>query len=236
MVSIMIGSGLVLTVTAGAAAGWLLHARWMQPLERARSWQEQHRREEADLSGPCIRSTFSLALSHRLAESKRRDDPLSVILLRIDDYQRLCDRHGLHTSRLVLEAAGKLFTASVRAMDWVARLDATTFALLLPNTALVHARGVAERLRTSAAASKLTVATDHVQVTISAGVAAATLTDTANDVLRRAEEAMEAAIQTGGNRSYAHTGQQLEAVRLAPDPSRVTDACCRRSSVPGLTR
>jgi diguanylate cyclase (GGDEF)-like protein len=226
MLWILIGSAMILTIAAGMAAGWLLHTRWMQPLEPSRTGQEGfHQQEEARLSGPGVRSTFCLALGHRLAESKRRDDPLCVILLRIDGYATLCDRHGLHTTRLVLEAAGRFLTASVRAMDWVARLDATTFALLLPNAPLVHARGVAERLRTTTAASTLTVADDRVPVTISAGIAGAMLADTASNILRRAEEAMEAAIEAGGNRSYAHTGRQLEPVPLA---SHVP--CCATTS------
>jgi hypothetical protein len=38
---------------------------------------------------------------------------------------------------------------------------------------------------------------------------------------------MQAAIEAGGNRSYAHTGQHLEPVRVAPDSrSRTTTPSC----------
>jgi diguanylate cyclase (GGDEF)-like protein len=226
MSSTIIGSVVALMALAGGAAGWLLHACVVRRLERAGKDQERREQEEANLVAPCIRNTFCLALGHRLAESKRRGDPLSLILVRIDNYRRLYDRHGFHTSRSSLETTGKFLTASVRAMDWVARFDATTFALLLPDTALVHATGVAERLRTGIAARDLAIAGDHVQLTISTGTTATTLGDSGSTMLCRAEEAMEAAIQAGGNRSYAHVGRQLQPVQTAADPpERCKERC-----------
>ena len=102
----------------------------------------------AETAMPSVRTTFSLALGHRLAESARSGDPLSLILVRIDNYQAVYDHYGLQASNQILDAAGTFFVGSVREMDWVARFDRTTFAFLLPRTAHANALRVAERMRT----------------------------------------------------------------------------------------
>ncbi len=85
MSSIIIGLVLALTALAGAAAGWVLHVCVVRRLGRAEKAPELREQQESDPAAPCVRTTFCLALDHRLAESKRRGDPLSVILARIDN-------------------------------------------------------------------------------------------------------------------------------------------------------
>jgi diguanylate cyclase (GGDEF)-like protein len=163
-----------------------------------------------ETAAPCVRNTFSLALGHRLAESARRGDPLSVILVRIDNYQNLGDRYGLQVGNQILDAAGKFFIASVRAMDWVARFDMTTFAFLLPNTAHANALRVAERLRTTISFAGKSIDGSPIPLTLSLGTTEAQLGDGSEATLRRAEEAMNASIRTGGNCIHSQAGGRLE--------------------------
>ncbi len=172
--------------------------------------EEQGRHNET--AAPSVRNTFSLALRHRLAESARRGDPLSMILVRIDDYQGLRDRYGLQAGNQILDAAGKFFLASVRGTDWVARFDMTTFAFLLPNTAHDCALRVAERLRRTVSSASLSVKGSLIPLTLSLGTTEAVLGDSSEALLRRAEEAMHASIRTGGNRVHCHAGGRLETV------------------------
>ncbi len=146
-----------------------------------------------------VRNTFSLALGHRLAESARSGDPLSLILVRIDNYEAVRDRHGLQATNQILDAAGKFFIASVRGMDWVARFDMTTFALLLPKTAHTNALYVAQRLRTTVSSAALSKDKTPIPLTLSLGTTEAALGDSSETFLRRAEEALNASLRTGGN-------------------------------------
>jgi len=164
----------------------------------------------SETAAPCVRNTFSLALAHRLAESARRGDPLSLILLRIDNYQGLCDRHGIAAGNQILDAAGKFFIASVRGMDWVARFDVTTFAFLLPNTAQAQALHVAERLRTTVFSANLSVDGAPIPLTLSLGTTQSLHGDSSEAIIRRAENALQASIRTGGNRIHCHAGGRLE--------------------------
>jgi diguanylate cyclase (GGDEF)-like protein len=168
-----------------------------------------------ELAVPCVRNTFSLALGHRLTESARRGDPLSVILVRIDNYQDLSDRHGVQFGNQILDAAGKFFIASVRGMDWVARFDATTFAFLLPNTSIANGWCVAERLRKTASATNLSVDGTSVPITLSLGITENQPGDSSQAILHRAEDAMNASIRTGGNCIHSHAGGSLETAPAA---------------------
>jgi diguanylate cyclase len=162
-----------------------------------------------------VRKTFSLALAHRLAESTRRGDSLSLVLARIDNFESLADRHGLQQCNELLEAVGKFFIASVRGMDWVARFDAATFAFLLPNTPHAGALRVAERLRTTTAAAGPTVGGAQVGLTLSLGTTVFMVDDTSEAILRRAEDAMNASVRAGGNCIRSYVVGQFEAVGVA---------------------
>jgi len=154
----------------------------------------------SEAAAPCVRNTFLLALAHRLAESARRGDPLSVILARVEEFQSLAERYGLQAGNEVLNAVGRLFIRSVRAMDWVARFDATTFAFLFPNTTYANALRIVERLRATVSAAGFAVDGTPVHVTLSLGTTELASGDTAEAILGRAEEALGAALQVGGNR------------------------------------
>lgn len=161
--------------------------------------------DEGDRIGPCSRNTFCMVLEHRLAELRRNGVPLSIVLARLDNYPRICGLYGTDAGSLVLQAAAKFFVAAVREMDWVARFDATTFAILLPGASLRNAQGVAERLRAGVAGASLSVDRRPLEVTIVTGTAEATPGDDGDTLLRRAEAATEAARPAGGNRSYSDT-------------------------------
>jgi diguanylate cyclase (GGDEF)-like protein len=166
-------------------------------------------------AGPCVRKTFSLALGHRLAESVRRGDLMSLVLARIDNFENFAERHSLQKSNEILEAVGKFFIASVRGMDWVARFDTSTFAFLLPNTAHAGALRVAERLRTTTLAAGPTVGNMQVRLTLSLGTTESTLDDTSESILRRAEDAMEASVRAGGNCIRSYVVGQCETAGMA---------------------
>jgi diguanylate cyclase (GGDEF)-like protein len=170
---------------------------------------------DGETSTPCVRKTFALALGHRLAESRRRGDPLSLILARIDSYEKLAELHDMQASNEILEAVGKFFIASVRGMDWVARFDAATFAFLLPNTPHTGALQVAERLRTTTSAASPKMGAAEVSFTLSIGTTEFMLGDSGEAILRRAEDAMNASVRSGGNCIRSYVVGQFETAEVA---------------------
>ena len=206
-----------LMLAVGVFSGWSLRGRCLGRSvaeHQLDSFQPGRKKDDSadETSTPCVRNTFSLALSHRLAESARHGDPLSLIIVRIDDYHAMRDHFGLNACNQILDAVGKFFIASVRASDWVARFDMTTFAFLLPKTDDSNAQAVAERLLTSISSASLTANGILAPLTLSLGTTEAVRGDSSDAILRRAEEALEVAIKKGGNRIHRHLCNQLPSV------------------------
>jgi len=160
---------------------------------------------------PCVRNTFALALDRHLPDAARRGDPLSVVLVAIDNARDLSDGCRVRIGDETLETVGKTFIASVRATDCVARFDATTFAFLLTDTEHASALMVAERLRKVVSAVALPAGAGSIRLTLSIGTSDFVLGDSSASILRRAEEAMIAAAQAGGDCIRSRLGGQFHA-------------------------
>ncbi|MBN2700223.1 MAG: GGDEF domain-containing protein, partial [Methylothermaceae bacterium] len=103
--------------------------------------------------------------------SLRHGHDLSVVLLDLDHFKRLNDNHGHAAGDAVLKAVAKVLGAVVREQDVIARWGGEEFILLLPETDLSSAAGLAERLREAIARSRVTVNGRPLGVTASVGVA-----------------------------------------------------------------
>jgi diguanylate cyclase (GGDEF)-like protein len=138
------------------------------------------------------------------AHAGRALSPLSVVLIDLDRFSLLNDRHGHSHGDRALTAFGRLLGEAVRASDFAARLGGTEFLIALPDTDRLGAIEVAEKLRGRLERTPL-VATGP--ITASFGVAS--LPEDAVDVeqlLRRADRALHLAKVQGRNRVVAaHT-------------------------------
>ena len=162
-------------------------------------------------AAPCVRNTFRLALDRLLPEAARRGESFSLLLVSVENVRGTSDPEKLRLAAAKLEAAGQVFIASVRSTDWVARFDATTFAFLLPGAA--HAGGliVAERLRRKLSIATLPAGSSPLRLTVSIGATNFVPGDDSASILHRAEEALHAAIESGGNCIRSRLGDRVEA-------------------------
>jgi diguanylate cyclase len=167
-----------------------------------------HRDDE--LGRICDRDAFRTIVGRRLAEWTRGGAPVSVLLLRVDHYQHLLAEHGKPACRAVFRALSQFLHAAIRDMDLLACYDAATFAVLLPQADPVAAAAVAERLGAAIAQCRLPLEHREVAFTVSLGGATATRDDDVPGLMRRADDALEAAVQSGGNCCYYHNGQWSE--------------------------
>ena len=77
----------------------------------------------------------------------RSDETLTLVLIDIDDFKKLNDRLGHSTGDRVLVAVAETMHDVIRGTDYVARYGGEEFALILPDTSVEGAVGLAERLR-----------------------------------------------------------------------------------------
>jgi diguanylate cyclase len=97
------------------------------------------------------RSTFIQVLKRRVTESHRFGIPLSVIHLRIEEYEAVCRLYGQAIGRHALEAAASVLEKTLRVMDVLARLDNGEFIAMLPGNTSTDADQLTKRMRVALA-------------------------------------------------------------------------------------
>ena len=153
---------------------------------------------------------FSSAMDDALDEWRVDGAVPSILLIQINGFSDVVAKHGTQAGTLMLSATLQFLQAATRRSDQVAYYGAETFAMLLPDTSPARATGIAERLREAIAECLLPVDAAEIRFTISSGGAEATTGDDSAQLLIRAQEALDAANQSGGNCTYFHNGQWSE--------------------------
>jgi len=86
-------------------------------------------------------------LAQEVARALDREDPLSLLLVDIDELDRIVRLYGRETGDGVICMVGRILGRTVRALDWVARCGESDFAVVLPGTNVEGAMVAAHRLR-----------------------------------------------------------------------------------------
>jgi len=148
------------------------------------------------LTGFLNRRQFRIQLQDA-CEQSRGEQPMSLLLLDLDHFKQINDRHGHLAGDQVLANVSKVLREQVGDHGELGRLGGEEFAVLLPNMALAEAAEWAERLR--AAVERRAI--DPGPITVSIGVAewCDELSDAAS-MLERADGALYLAKHGGRNR------------------------------------
>jgi diguanylate cyclase (GGDEF)-like protein/PAS domain S-box-containing protein len=161
------------------------------------------------LTGLCNHRAFHDLLRAETSRARRYDRSVAVVLIDLDGFKGVNDRHGHQTGdRLLIDVAGALEEV-VRETETVARLGGDEFALLLPETGLHGAYLIAERVRARVGA--LPQAAAH-GVTVSAGVADLGQAETADELIRLADGALYWSKVHGRDRVSAYDPERIEAL------------------------
>ena len=133
---------------------------------------------------------------------------LSVLMVDIDNFKEFNDKFGHVTGDSALRVVASAIKQSVRETDLIARYGGEEFAIILPNTALVEAVEVGERLRKAVMARKLKRRSTGEMlgvVTVSAGAASCRSDDTSRSLVDRADACLYQAKSMGRNRTCSET-------------------------------
>ncbi|WP_232304084.1 GGDEF domain-containing protein [Pseudofrankia sp. DC12] len=169
-----------------------------------------------------------------LIRARRAGRPLSVLLVDIDHFKQVNDRHGHLFGDTVLVAVAEALRAATRPWDLVGRFGGEEFVVLLAEVDLVTAAEIAERIRRQVAAARcpldLTALDgDAVSVTVSVGAAVCEHSAGLAEALEAADAALYRAKAAGRNRiRVADTAVPVEtgdhAGEVAPPPLPVQTA------------
>jgi diguanylate cyclase (GGDEF)-like protein len=138
------------------------------------------------------RRGFERELKRSLAYVKRYGATAALIFLDLDDFKPVNDRHGHAAGDAVLKAIAAALCSRVRASDVVARIGGDEFAVLLWNISAADARAKAAALEAAAYATPVVWGRSTLAVGASAGVTVCGPTDSAAEVLARADAEMYA--------------------------------------------
>jgi diguanylate cyclase (GGDEF)-like protein len=149
-----------------------------------------------------------------IARASRLRVPYTVLMMDLDHFKRVNDRHGHQAGDRVLAAFAALAQRSVRAGDLVGRYGGEEFCAILPGASREVALAVAERLRASAAETPLE-GLDR-PITVSIGAATARPGDapcSLDQALARADAALYRAKSEGRNRVASADAAALDDAR-----------------------
>jgi diguanylate cyclase (GGDEF)-like protein len=143
---------------------------------------------------------------------RRSHTPTSILIMDIDHFKSINDRHGHLIGDETLRAMTANLREAVAEPALFGRLGGEEFAAVLPATGLEQAITIAERLRERVMRIDLSRWLGDRRITVSIGVATSVPTrDTISVMLRRADAALYAAKDAGRNcvRTHAAAGEQI---------------------------
>jgi diguanylate cyclase len=157
------------------------------------------------LTGLANRRRLDIVLEYETASRPVRG-AFSVVVCDLDRFKRINDGFGHPVGDSVLQQFARIMRENVQGKDTAGRLGGEEFLIILPETELLGARHVAERIRQLLAARSFVVSGTRNRigaVTASFGVAEHGAGETAQELLERADRALYLAKSKGRNRVVA---------------------------------
>jgi len=152
------------------------------------------------LTGLHNRRHFDESVRQLFEDSRRHGQDLTLVLADIDWFKRINDQHSHAVGDEVLRRVAALLEGQLGGARLLARYGGEEFAMALPQTPLLEAAVVCERLRASVAAEDWSALAPGLQVSLSMGLAADPAATSAGALLQQADAQLYRAKDAGRNR------------------------------------
>lgn len=148
------------------------------------------------------------ALGRAVNHVTRSNQELVVILMDLDNFKHINDRFGHTSGDVVLKETAIVLEASLRPIDYVARIGGDEFLLLITVTTFEEAIKVAERVRTATKSIKVESQSNVIEITSSVGVSRVDIeTPTLNDLISKSQHALHQS-KASGKDTITYTGDE----------------------------
>lgn len=171
------------------------------PLRNATLYQEAIRSARLDaLTGVGNRFAFSRAFDREHALAMRHDNELSLLVLDVDHFKLINDRHGHLVGDQVLKEIAQAIEMTMRQTDMVFRYGGEEFTAILTKTGAEGAAVIAERIRKRVEQTHITHAGQRIPVTISIGASSLVSSRSGKSMFEQADDNLYRAKRAGRNR------------------------------------
>lgn len=153
------------------------------------------------LTGLYNRRFMDTHLENLAQQAGRHGKPFTMMLIDIDHFKPINDTYGSAVGDQVLQGIAQVMSKSIRTADLAARFGGEEFVVLLPETDLLSASTVTDRVRKMVEVSAINVNHDihTLNITVSIGAAQLRPQEKWQDLLKRTDAALYQAKHNGRN-------------------------------------
>jgi diguanylate cyclase len=155
---------------------------------------------EDQLTGSLNRRGLEDVFERELARAGRRDSPLCIAMLDLDDFKKINDTYGHTAGDEALIHLVRVIKDTLRTMDVIARFGGEEFLIVLPDTDLGEAEQTITRLQRELTKQIFMHNHTRLLMTFSAGLAQRNENEDQTSMIRRADSALYMAKKAGKNR------------------------------------
>lgn len=152
------------------------------------------------LTGAANRHIFQVIFNQVIGNARRRNEPVALMCLDIDNFKEINDSLGHQAGDAVLRHFADVVQSIVRESDTLCRWGGDEFLVLMAGCNATQAAEVAEKIRRSIEERSRTFSSQSISLTISIGITEVGMHDAMDTVVARADQALYQAKDAGRNR------------------------------------
>jgi diguanylate cyclase (GGDEF)-like protein len=175
------------------------------------------------LTGVANRRGLDEDLANSLAKFAQRGRPTALLMLDIDHFKSFNDQHGHIVGDQALKRLADVLLAQARDSDSIARFGGEEFVVVFHGSKAAAVLERVENMRRAIGQATILASGVELRIAASAGLAELQKGDTAEALLKRADEALYAAKLDGRDCCYWHADDRLQRVsRPSEEPHAAT--------------
>lgn len=164
-------------------------------------FQEVQRQARSDgMTGFLNHNTFYEELSREIRRHKRYGDPLSLIIMDVDDFKSFNDTYGHQAGDFILRETARLIRDNIRNVDIPARYGGDEFAIILPRVDIDGALLAASRIREKLGQHPFNYQGVDFSISVSSGIGEHHPEESSAEFVRKVDRALYRAKAKGKNR------------------------------------
>ncbi|MCX7656013.1 MAG: diguanylate cyclase [Treponemataceae bacterium] len=150
-------------------------------------------------------------IEYEISRARRYQHPFCIVIGDIDHFKHINDSEGHQFGDQILQFVATFLKSAIRSTDTLGRWGGEEFIILFPETTISTGIELTNRLRTSLEAASVNTG---YRVTMSFGIAEFSIDDTAESLLKRADDGLYKAKNSGRNCVVAGSFDIQEHERL----------------------